>query len=213
MSKVSRWVPCSFFVCGELFFLCHHICVLLLCYNAIVQQDTEEATLNRKTAVKCIESGEEFGSIAEAARVRGCSAANISKAIRKGWRRRGRSLALHDRHEQGKGHKGARDRVQHLLRVRADGRRQQGGLVRHVPGEAHRPLGALLTGRPSSSAIMSAPRLSKGKGFVCGRIRFALGLVAALALTPMVALSGCAASDDVHGQTLYSVSAWGRDEL
>lgn len=36
----------------------------------------------------------------------------------------------------------------------------------------------------------------------------ALGLVAALALTPMVALSGCAASDDVHGQTLYSVSAW-----
>ena len=87
-----------------------------------------------------------------------------------GWRRRRRSLALHDRHEQGKGHKGARDRVQHLLRVRADGRRHQGGLVRHVPGEAHRPLGALLTGRPSSSAIMSAPRLSKGKGFVCGRI-------------------------------------------
>ena len=40
--------------------------------------------MNRKTAVKCIESGEEFGSIAEAARVRGCSAANISKAIRKG---------------------------------------------------------------------------------------------------------------------------------
>ncbi len=36
MSKVSRWVPCSFFVCGELFsyvtiFVSYYYATMLLC--------------------------------------------------------------------------------------------------------------------------------------------------------------------------------------
>lgn len=38
---------------------------------------------NEKT-IECVETGERFASIAEAARVKGCSAANISKALRNG---------------------------------------------------------------------------------------------------------------------------------
>lgn len=40
--------------------------------------------MNTKMAVKCVETGECFESIAEAARVKGCTGANISKALRKG---------------------------------------------------------------------------------------------------------------------------------
>ena len=42
------------------------------------------ATMNTKMAVKCVETGECFESIAEAARVKGCTGANISRALRKG---------------------------------------------------------------------------------------------------------------------------------
>lgn len=42
-----------------------------------------DAKLNKERAVCCIETGEKFSSIAEAARAKGCTAANISKALRK----------------------------------------------------------------------------------------------------------------------------------
>lgn len=40
--------------------------------------------MNTKRAVKCVETGECFESIAEAAQVKGCTRANISRALRKG---------------------------------------------------------------------------------------------------------------------------------
>lgn len=40
--------------------------------------------MNMKMVVKCVETGEQFESIAEAARAKGCSAPNISKALRRG---------------------------------------------------------------------------------------------------------------------------------
>lgn len=39
--------------------------------------------LNKERSVRCVETGEEFPSIADAARAKGCTAANISKALRK----------------------------------------------------------------------------------------------------------------------------------
>lgn len=40
--------------------------------------------MGTKMAVECVETGERFASIVEAARTKGCSAPNISKALRKG---------------------------------------------------------------------------------------------------------------------------------
>lgn len=40
--------------------------------------------MSKKMVVECIETGEQFPSIVEAARAKGCSAPNISKALQKG---------------------------------------------------------------------------------------------------------------------------------
>lgn len=40
--------------------------------------------MSKKMVVECIETGEQFPYIVEAARAKGCSAPNISKALQKG---------------------------------------------------------------------------------------------------------------------------------